>query len=103
MKANRNKIAAMESELPIPSPPSSIQEVELLVQQLYKPGPATTYGIINKQLMQLQHSPDGWNMADALMASEDSNVQFYAASTFIVKLNTEGYVKQQEDLNCERC
>ncbi len=72
--------------------PSSISDVEQLITQLYKPGPAAQYGRINDQLLLLQRSSAGWRLADELMASEDTNVRFYAALTFVIKLNNDGSV-----------
>jgi len=51
---------------------------------------------INDQLQQLQHSAEGWQLADALLGSEDANVRFFAALTFIVKLNNDGSVSDPE-------
>ena len=76
--------------------PQSVAEVEQLVKQLYKPGPATQVKGINDQLLQLQHSQDGWRIADELMASDDMNVRFFAALTFMIKLNNDGSVLDPE-------
>ena len=73
-------------------PPQNIAEVENLVKQLYKPGPASRYVQINDQLQRLQLSEDGWKLADALMGSDDRNVRFFGALTFTVKLNNDGSV-----------
>jgi len=47
---------------------------------------------VNDQLQQLQLSAEGWQLADALLGSEDANVRFFAALTFTVKLNNDGSV-----------
>ena len=78
------------------SAPQSVAEVEQLVKRLYKPGPATLVKQINDQLLQLQHSQDGWKIADELMASDDVNVRFFAALTFTIKLNNDGSVYDPE-------
>ncbi|KAK3117554.1 member of the karyopherin-beta [Teratosphaeriaceae sp. CCFEE 6253] len=70
--------------------PQSVAEAEELVKRLYLPGPAKIISQINDQLLQLQHSADGWQLADALMSSDDQNVRFFAANTFTVKLNNDG-------------
>ncbi|KAK5129525.1 hypothetical protein LTR08_003184 [Meristemomyces frigidus] len=70
--------------------PQSIEEVELLVKRLYKPGSPRTIIQINDHLQQLQVSNEGWQIADALMGSSDPNVRFFAALTFTVKLNNDG-------------
>ncbi|TKA78591.1 hypothetical protein B0A55_03875 [Friedmanniomyces simplex] len=71
-------------------PPQSIAEAETLVKRLYQPGPAKVVAEINDQLLQLQRSAEGWQLADALMSSSDQNVRFFAANTFTVKLNNDG-------------
>ncbi|KAK4569879.1 member of the karyopherin-beta [Recurvomyces mirabilis] len=70
--------------------PQSVADVEELVKRLYKPGSPKVISTINDKLLKLQHSTEGWNLADALMSSNDQNVRFFAANTFTVKLNNEG-------------
>ncbi|KAK5121938.1 hypothetical protein LTR85_004510 [Meristemomyces frigidus] len=70
--------------------PQSIEEVEQLVKRLYLPGSPRVIIQINDQLQQLQLSAQGWQIADALLASSDRNVRFFAALTFTVKLNNDG-------------
>lgn len=72
--------------------PQSVADVEHLVKTLYKPGAGSVIVAINDQLQKLQLSEDGWKLADALMASDDPNVRFFAALTFTVKLNNDGSV-----------
>ena len=67
-----------------------------LIKRLYVPGPAYIISQINDQLLQLQHSAEGWQLADALMSSDDQNVRFFAANTFTVKLNNDGSVSDPE-------
>jgi hypothetical protein len=43
-------------------------------------------------LQGLQVSQDGWQLADELMKSGDTNVRFFAALTFTIKLNNDGSV-----------
>ncbi|KAK5723059.1 member of the karyopherin-beta [Elasticomyces elasticus] len=71
-------------------PPQSVAEAEALVQRLYKVATAKTVSDINDQLLRLQHSAEGWQLADALMSSDDPTVRFFAANTFTVKLNNDG-------------
>ena len=78
------------------SPPRTVAEVEQLVQRLYKPNTASVSTRISDELQQLQRSPYGWQLADQLLGSEDSNVQFFAALTFTVKLNNDGSVHDLE-------
>ncbi len=67
-----------------------------LVKRLYQSGPAKMITEINDQLLKLQHAPEGWQLADALMSSSDQNVRFFAANTFTVKLNNDGSVRGPE-------
>ena len=76
--------------------PQNIEDVELLVKRLYKPGSPRTIIEINNHLQQLQASGEGWQIADALMGSTDPNVRFFAALTFTVKLNNDGSVRDPE-------
>ncbi|KAK5166201.1 member of the karyopherin-beta [Saxophila tyrrhenica] len=79
----------METEAARPAH-RSMADVEQLIKQLYGPGSKQDYTKLNDDLIQLQLSPGGWNLADQLMNSDDANVRFYAALTFIVKLNNDG-------------
>lgn len=100
MTSNRSAVSA----------PTSVQEVEQvrarhvcknqtqanrqhqLVQRLYTPGNPRTIAQVDDQLKFLQHSPEGWQLADALLGSSDVNVRFFGALTFQVKLNNDGSV-----------
>ena len=73
-------------------PPQSMADVERLVKRLWEPNPPAQISQINSQLLELQLSQDGWQLADELMASDDANVRFFAALTFTVKLNHDGLV-----------
>ena len=63
-----------------------------LVKRLYEPGSSNLVSQIDEQLKLLQLSPDGWQLADALLGSQEANVRFFGALTFQVKLNNEGAV-----------
>lgn len=75
---------------------STVTDIDQLVQRLYQPGPPQVIASINDQLQQLQLSSEGWQLADALMGSNDPNVRFFAALTFTVKLNNDGSVLDLE-------
>lgn len=62
------------------------------MKRLYLPGTPKVITAIDDQLKLLQHSPQGWQLADALLASQDHNVRFFAALTFQIKLNNDGSV-----------
>lgn len=77
---------------PLPPLPQSMEEAEVLVERLYRPGPAKIMSQLSDQLIRLQHSSDGWNLADYFMKSQNGNVRFHGANTFTLKLNNEGSV-----------
>ncbi|RMY44950.1 hypothetical protein D0865_10229 [Hortaea werneckii] len=70
--------------------PHTMEDIETLVKRLYQPGHPRTIILINDQLQRLQNSPDAWQIADSLLNSQDPHVRFFAAQTFIVKLNNDG-------------
>ncbi|EPS39280.1 hypothetical protein H072_6942 [Dactylellina haptotyla CBS 200.50] len=70
--------------------PRSMREVEDLINTLYNTSttPDDVHRI-NRVLQKLQRSPDGWLLATSLSSSANEHVQFFAASTWMVKLNTD--------------
>ncbi|RAL67764.1 hypothetical protein DID88_008494 [Monilinia fructigena] len=83
----------MENELL----PSSLDEVEALIQQLYKPGPPERVSKVQETLQKLQRSPAGWDLANGLLGRNSENVKFFGALTFTVKLNTDSQSLKDED------
>lgn len=69
--------------------PQTLEDIERLIQRLYKPGKPQVISSIEKHLQWHQRSPNGWNMADALLRSTDSNIRFFGALTLVVKLNQD--------------
>ena len=69
--------------------PLGLEEIERLVQSLYDPGSAKKVAETDATLRVLQRSPQGWEIADALLNSNDENVRFFGALTFTVKLSTD--------------
>ncbi|KAK8065795.1 hypothetical protein PG997_012542 [Apiospora hydei] len=69
--------------------PASINDIENLVESLYQPNSPAVISRIQESLQALQKSPDGWQIADALLARSSDNVKFFGALTFVVKLNTD--------------
>ncbi|GAW24311.1 hypothetical protein ANO14919_138950 [Xylariales sp. No.14919] len=76
----------MENNLPIPT---TLPGVEHLINELYKPNPPETISQIQEALQRLQKSPQGWQLAQSLLARPGDNIKFFGALTIIVKLNTE--------------
>jgi hypothetical protein len=76
---------------------SSIEDVEELILQLYQPGAAEQVGKTQQALQKLQRSPEGWQLAHGLLSGSDQRVRFFAALTFIVKLNTDAKSLSEED------
>ncbi|KAL6712789.1 member of the karyopherin-beta [Lecanora helva] len=67
----------------------SMADVEQLVKTLYHPGLPEVITDTEKNLRGLQRSPNGWQIADALLQSEDANVRFFGALTFTIKANQD--------------
>ncbi|KAI8635027.1 armadillo-type protein [Xylariaceae sp. FL1651] len=78
--------SSMESNISVPT---TLPEVEHLICELYKPNPAETIAHIQEVLQRLQKSPQGWQLAQGLLARPGDNIKFFGALTIIVKLNTE--------------
>ncbi|KAI1174164.1 armadillo-type protein [Nemania sp. FL0916] len=76
----------MENKIPVPS---TLQEVEHLISELYTPNPPDRIAQVQEALHQLQKSPQGWQLAQSLLDRPGDNVKFFGALTVIVKLNTE--------------
>ncbi|KAJ4304020.1 member of the karyopherin-beta [Collariella sp. IMI 366227] len=75
-------------QLPLPT---SLAEVEALIRALYQPNPPETISKIQEVLHRLQRSPEGWQLAQSLIAHREDNIRFYAALTLIIKLNRDRY------------
>src|SRR5205814_299355 len=60
-----------------------------LIKRLYQPGHPQHLYKIQEALHRLQRSPEGWQLADALLRSDDEKVRFFGALTFTVKLNSD--------------
>ncbi|KAI0400949.1 armadillo-type protein [Xylaria palmicola] len=76
----------MENNIPVPT---TLPEVEQLINELYKPNPPETISKIQETLQRLQKSPQGWQLSQSLLARPGDNIKFFGALTIIVKLNTE--------------
>jgi hypothetical protein len=63
-----------------------------LITQLYSPGRPDQVFKTQETLQKLQRSPEGWQLASSLMNNKDQQIRFFAALTFIVKLNTDAWV-----------
>lgn len=64
-------------------------EIERLVKSLYDPGNAKKISQNEATWRVLQRSPQGWEIADALLKSNDEQVRFFGALTLTVKLNAD--------------
>lgn len=60
--------------------------------ELYQPGSPQRIAQIQQALHTVQKSPEGWQLANSLLQSNDEKVQFFGALTFTIKLNTDSYV-----------
>ncbi|POS85654.1 hypothetical protein EPUL_001440, partial [Erysiphe pulchra] len=77
--------------------PTSIEEVEALIKQLYGVRVHGDVGRIQKALYGIQLSPKGWELANTLLNRREEQVKFFGALTFIVKLNTDGKSLSEDD------
>ena len=69
--------------------PLPYEEIERLVKSLYEPGQAKKISETEATLRVLQRSPQGWQIANALLKSDDEQVRFFGALTFTIKLNKD--------------
>ncbi|KAJ4363307.1 member of the karyopherin-beta [Ascochyta clinopodiicola] len=76
--------------------PLSFAEIEGLVKSLYNPGHAKKITQTEATLRVLQRSPQGWEIADALLKSDDEQVRFFGALTLTVKLNADSNELNEE-------
>jgi hypothetical protein len=74
---------------PVEAFPLSFDDIEGLVKSLYDPGNAKKISQNEATLRVLQRSPQGWEIADALLKSNDEQVRFFGALTLTVKLNAD--------------
>ncbi|KAK4238590.1 hypothetical protein C8A03DRAFT_33405 [Achaetomium macrosporum] len=82
------------AQLPLPT---SLAEVEALIRALYQPNPPETISKIQDVLHRLQRSPEGWQLAQSLIAHREDNIRFYAALTLIIKLNRDSAGLGEDD------
>jgi hypothetical protein len=66
-----------------------LPNIPQLIIQLYQPGAPETIAKTQETLQKLQRSRQGWQLANSLARHENEQVRFFAALTFIVKLNTD--------------
>ena len=70
-----------------PQGPNTLQDHERLIQALYTPG--ADVARIQDVLQRYQRSYQGWAFADELFKSQDPQVRFFGALTFIIKINND--------------
>ena len=63
-----------------------------MVQELYLPGSPQKISRIESALQKVQRSPQGWQLADLLLQSQDSKVRFFGALTFTIKIKLDWQV-----------
>lgn len=69
--------------------PLPYEEIERLVKSIHEPGQAKKIAENEATLRVLQRSPQGWEIADALLKSDNEQVRFFGALTLTVKLNAD--------------
>jgi hypothetical protein len=68
-----------------------------LIRALYQPNPPETISKIQEVLHRLQRSPEGWQLAQSLIAHREDEIRFYAALTVIIKLNRDSAGLGEDD------
>ncbi|CAA9958194.1 importin 13 [Pyrenophora teres f. maculata] len=76
--------------------PLPYDQIEGLVKSLYAPGQAKKISETEATLRVLQRSPEGWEIADHLLKSDDEQVRFFGALTLTVKLNADSAELSEE-------
>lgn len=79
----------MPANQPTETFPLGYDEIERLVKSLADPGNAKTISQNEATLRVLQRSSQGWEIADALLKSDDEQVRFFGALTLTIKLNAD--------------
>ncbi|KAF2750242.1 ARM repeat-containing protein [Sporormia fimetaria CBS 119925] len=80
-----------------PTLPLSLADIEGLVKTLYTPGSPKKITETEATLRVIQRSPQGWEVADALLNSNDESVRFFGALTFTVKINADSAQLNEQD------
>ncbi|KAI9689605.1 MAG: hypothetical protein M1822_010257 [Bathelium mastoideum] len=66
---------------------TSVKEVVESIHRLYQPGSRPDeIEQIQNTLQTVQRSPEGWQLADALLDEMDTNLRFFGALTYMVKI-----------------
>ena len=61
-----------------------------MIQTFYSPLlQASAFSQIQKHLLALQRSADGWKLAEYLLQREDPTVQFFGANTYHIKIHND--------------
>ncbi|EAW12818.1 putative importin 13 [Aspergillus clavatus NRRL 1] len=88
----------------IPGPASDVQhildEARALVTQLYDPenaGNPTKIKLIQERLQLLQKGPEAWLIANDLLSASSTDMRFFGALTFTVKINLDWQKLSQHD------
>ncbi|KAL3452856.1 armadillo-type protein [Aspergillus insuetus] len=92
--------------MPMDHPPQAvdvqvlINEARTLVSQLYDPantGNPTKIKVIQEHLQTLQKGPHAWVIANSLLADESTDLRFFGALTFTVKVNHDWQQLSSDD------
>ncbi|KAL2818454.1 armadillo-type protein [Aspergillus cavernicola] len=77
-----------------------VNEARTLVSQLYDPantGSPTKIKVIQEHLQNLQKGPHAWIIANSLLTDENTDLRFFGALTFTVKVNHDWYNLSNDD------
>jgi hypothetical protein len=70
----------------------NMEEVTRLHNIMHTPGNPKGVAEAENRLRLIQRSPQGWELADALLSRSDDNLRFFGALTFTIKLNNDSWV-----------
>lgn len=67
------------------------------MKSLYDPNGRTPAELksIQERLQEIQKLPQGWQIADGLVNANDTDLRFFGALTFTVKINQSWFVSMQ--------
>lgn len=68
--------------------PAELSQVEVLINTIYSTGQhPDAVKVAQRELLKYQRGPNGWDLGQALLKTNDPNAQFLGASTFLIKIH----------------
>ncbi|KAL1967654.1 hypothetical protein VTN77DRAFT_2911 [Rasamsonia byssochlamydoides] len=97
---SRSRMDAAGAPDPAANPTVLLEETKTLVSELYHPRGRTPAELkaIQERLQVIQKCPQGWQIADGLLGTEDTDMRFFGALTFTVKINQDWNELSEKDI-----